>query len=69
LEFSLHTVIGFRTLSLTPQGPLFAAAQNRLDGVALLLNSTNQEAGMGERRWTGYTCSVANIQQESIRLE
>jgi len=41
--------------------------QNRLDAGALLLNSTNQEAGMGERCWTGYTCSVANIQEGSIR--
>jgi hypothetical protein len=40
---------------------LFAAAQNRFDAVALLLNSTNQEAGMSERCRTGYTCSVANI--------
>ena len=43
--------------------------QNRLDAGALLLNSTNQEAGMGERCWTGYTCSVANIQEGSIRLD
>jgi hypothetical protein len=33
-------VIGFRTVSLTPQGLLYAAAQNRLDAGALLLNST-----------------------------
>jgi len=43
--------------------------QNRLDAGALLLNSTNQEAGMGERCWTGYTCSGANIKEGSIRLE
>ena len=35
--------------------------QNRLDAGALLLNSTNQEARMGECCWRGYTCSVANI--------
>jgi hypothetical protein len=46
-------VIGFRTVSLTPQGPLYAAAQNRLDAGAL----------------SDYTCSVANIQEGSIRLK
>jgi hypothetical protein len=65
----MHTAIGSRSVSLTPQGPLFAAAQNWLDTGALLLNSTCQEAEMGERCWTGYTCSVANIQEDSIHLE
>ena len=29
--------------------------QNRLDAGALLLNSTNEGAGMGERCWTDYS--------------
>jgi hypothetical protein len=37
--------------------------QNRLDAEALLLNSTNQEAGLGERCWMRYACSVADIQE------
>jgi hypothetical protein len=42
---------------------------DRLDAGALLLNSTNEEAGMSERCWNGYSCTVANIQEGSIRLE
>jgi hypothetical protein len=42
--------------------------RNRLDAGALLLNSTNQEAGMGERCWTAYNCAVANI-RGLVRLD
>jgi hypothetical protein len=39
---------------------LLKGIQNRLDVGAILLNYTNQEAGMGEGCWRRYTCSVAN---------
>jgi hypothetical protein len=63
LEFSLHTVIAYRTVSLTPHELLCAAAhepketpmisllediQNRLDAGALLLNlKTKKPDGRG----------------------
>jgi hypothetical protein len=38
-----------------PMISLLEAMQNRLDAGPLLLNSTNEEAGMSERYWTGYS--------------
>jgi hypothetical protein len=54
---------------------LLEDVQNRLDAGALLLNSTNQEAGWASvagrailvRQRTYNTCSAANIQEGSIR--
>ena len=46
---------------------MISLLEDRLD-VGRYCYSTDQEAGIGKRCWTGYHCSVANIQESSIRV-